>query len=773
VQSEKVNVHRDGMIKTAIAMVLGSVIVFYGNLIPESHWIAYFPALLLCAFFIPRYRFLIIFFTTCLWTGFAVQQSLDTRLSADFDNRIFLVSGVIADIPEQRSESVRFFLKPDFIEGYTKSLPETIRLSWYRTRRVLNAGERWQLLVKLRVPSGFQNPGGFDYERWLFVNRVGATGYVRSSPDNQLTGISKLSFVNRWRSEIQRGIDRQCSECDRKGLIKALAIGYRADIDPLDRKLLQDSGTAHLLAISGLHIGIISALFFYLGRWLWRLYFHRSGIGRNQFCATLAVSAGLLYAALAGFSLPTVRALIMLAVIFFAFTFRTRINLSNSIAIAVIVILIFDPLSVGSSSFWLSISALLLIAFAQYLFTSQTQRWKQVVALQLLFSLLFVPISIILFEQINPASFFANIVAIPLVSLLIVPLGMLGSLFAGFDWFVAEWMFNASNWLLGLLLDYLALLLDSGLAAIKSASIPFITLCLSTAGLVILLMPAGFPAKKPALLAVLLPLFWQESGLEHGAYRLTVLDVGMGTSAVIQTSQHSLVYDFGPGNEQGYSSAQWVLLPYLRYQGIGDPDLLIISHVDQDHSGGFYSYLASYDPAKLVSGTPLEVRKKFALEKPVRSCHDYKKWRWDGVEFEFLSLPIDVSSKSINNRSCVLKVNGHDAALLTGDIEAGQELRLLREIPEQLPARILMVPHHGSRTSSTPAFLQAVKPAIALFPVGRNNRWGFPKAEVLENYHKLNSQILRTDQQGAITITSHARGLDLETHRKPGSKTWY
>jgi len=761
------------MIKTAIAMVLGSVVVFYGNLILESHWIAYFPALLLFAFFNPRYRILIIFFTACLWTGLAVQQSLDTRLSADFDNKIVRLSGVIADIPEQRSESVRFFLKPDFIEGYSKPLPKKIRLSWYRTRQVLKAGERWQLLVKLRVPSGFQNPGGFDYERWLFVNRVGATGYVRSSPDNQLTGVSELSLINRWRSRIQQGIDQQCFACDRKGLIKALAIGYRADIDPLDRKLLQDSGTAHLLAISGLHIGIISALFFYLGRWLWRLYFHRTGIGRNQFCATLAVGAGLLYAALAGFSLPTVRALIMLAVIFFAFSFRARINLSNSIAIAVIVILIFDPLSVGSSSFWLSISALLLIAFAQYRFNGQTQRWKQAVALQLLFSVLFIPISMILFDQINPASFFANIIAIPLVSLLIVPIGMLGSLFASFDWIVAEWLFIASNWLLGLLLDYLGLLLGSGLSAIKIANTPFFMLCLSTTGLIILFMPAGFPAKKPALLIVLLPLFWQESGLEHGAYRLTVLDVGMGTSAVIQTSQHSLVYDFGPGNARGYSSAQWVLRPYLRHQGIGDPDLLIISHVDQDHSGGFYSYMAGYDPAKLVSGTPIEVRQKFTLENPVRSCHEYRKWQWDGVKFEFLSLPIEMSSKSINNQSCVLRIDGHDAALLTGDIEARQELRLLRAKPERLSARVLLVPHHGSRTSSTPAFLQAVKPAIAIFTVGKNNRWGFPKAEVLEEYHRLNSQILRTDQQGAITITSHANGLDLETHRKPGTKTWY
>ena len=760
------------MIKTAIAMVLGSVIVFYGNLIPERHWIAYLPFLLLFAFLVPGYRFLITLFAACLWAGLWVQQSLDTRLAADFDNRIVRISGVIADIPERKNQSVRFLLKPDSIEGYVKPLPETIRLSWYRTRRLLHAGERWQLQVKLRVPYGYQNPGGFDYERWLFVKGIGATGYVKPSSFNRGMGVSPFSIIDQWRSGIKQGIDRQCSECNNNGLIKALAIGYRADINPRHRQLLQDTGTAHLLAISGLHIGIISALFFYVGRFLWRFYFHRFEYSRLQFSATLAICAGLIYAALAGFSLPTVRALIMLAVIFLAFNFRTSVNLLNSIAIAVIVILIFDPLSVGSSSFWLSISALLLIAFAQYRMTNQPQRWKQIVILQLLFSLLFVPISIVLFDQLNPASFFANIIAIPLVSLVIVPLDMLGSLISGFDWVFTEWLFRASDLLLSLLLDYLQLLLNSGLAAVHYGGIPFIALCLSTMGLLILMMPAGFPGRKPALLLVVLPLLWQRTELEFGAYQLTVLDVGMGTSAVIQTGQHSLVYDFGPGNAQGFSSAQWVLKPYLRYQGIKDPDLLIISHVDQDHSGGFYSYLANHDPAKLVTGTPLEVVEKFNLARPVRSCHGYPKWRWDGVDFEFLSLPVK-STTSINNRSCVLKVSGYDSALLAGDIESEQEQRLLEALPEKLSASVLVVPHHGSSTSSTLQFLRAVKPEFSLFTVGKNNRWGFPKPEVLVNYREVNSQILRTDEQGAISVFSSATGLRLEVHRQPGSKIWY
>ena len=763
----------DGMIKTAIAMVLGSVIVFYGNLVPERDWIAYLPALLLIAFFNHRYRFPIILLASCLWSGFWIQQVMDTQLAADFDNRIVRISGVIADIPRTKTGSVRFLLKPDFIEGYGRPYPEIISLSWYRTRQVVNVGERWQLEAKLRIPSGYQNPGGFDYERWLFVNGIGALGYVKPTSFNRLTGVSPLSIIDRWRSRIKQDIDQQCAECDNSGLIKALAIGYRGDIIPRHRQLLQDTGTAHLLAISGLHIGIVSALFFYIGRLLWQFYFHRFELSRPQFCATLAICSALIYAALAGFSLPTVRALIMLAVVFLAFNLRAGINLLNSIAISVIVILTFDPLSIGSSSFWLSISALLLIAFAQYRMTNQPQRWKQIVILQLLFSLLYIPISIVLFDQLNPASFFANIVAIPLVSLVIVPLGMLGSLIAGFDWFFAAWLFSASDLLLGLLLKYLELLEHSGLAAIQYSGTPFVVLCLSTIGLIMLLMPAGFPARKPALLLLLLPLLWQRPELEIGAYQLTVLDVGMGTSAVVQTRHHSLVYDFGPGNADGFSSAQWVLKPYLRHQGIKDPDLLIISHADQDHSGGFYSFLDDYDPSRLVSGTPQEVSEKFELTRPVRSCHGYSKWYWDGVIFEFLSLPVITIPTSENNRSCVLKVSGYDSMLLAGDIESEQELRLVEAFPGKLSASVLVVPHHGSSTSSTDEFLQAVQPRFSLFTVGKNNRWGFPREEVLANYSEVNSQVLRTDERGAITVYSRATGLKIELHRKPDSKIWY
>jgi len=761
------------MIKTAMVLVLGSLTAFYSSAIPDRYWVSYLPLLLLLAFLNPRYRVPILLIAAYLWACLNIQHSLDLRLDGDYQNQLLELEGVIADIPEQRPGSIRFLFRPNSIAGYPQPLPDTIRLSWYRSDQKISAGERWRLLVKLKSPGGYQNPGGFDYERWLFVKRIGATGYVKSSDLNQLLESPTFWNIDQWRSQIGQGIDQYCADCSQAGLIKALTIGYRANIHPHQRELLQDTGTAHLLAISGLHIGMISALFFYLGRWIWQLWFYRIGYDRLRFSATLAFSAGLIYAGLAGFSLPTVRALIMLAVVFLALIFRSGINLINSIAIAVVVILIIDPLAVGSASFWLSISALLIIAFAQYLLSHQTSRWRQIMVVQFLFSVLFIPLGIGLFGQLNPASFFANILAIPLVSLIIVPIALLASFLAGFGLSLANGLFLVNDKLLGVLLDYLELLLDSGLSAHPGGSIPYVLLGLSAMGLLIITMPKGFPGKKPAVLLVVLPFIWQRPEIEFGAYQLTLLDVGMGTSAVIQTRNHSIVYDFGPGNAYGFSTAKWVLVPFLRQQGIEQPDLMIISHVDADHSGGFISYREHYDPARLISGTPDEIQKRFRLRSAIRSCHLYPPWYWDGVSFEFISPPATSKLKSSNNRSCVLRVSGVHTSLLTGDIEAEQEIRLLGTMPEKLIASVLLAPHHGSATSSTSRFLQKVSPRVSVFTIGRNNRWGFPDARVLEAYGLVNSQIYRTDRDGAITIQSSASGLKVSRYRKDRPRLWY
>ncbi|MDH5356756.1 MAG: DNA internalization-related competence protein ComEC/Rec2, partial [Gammaproteobacteria bacterium] len=389
-----------------------------------------------------------------------------------------------------------------------------------------------------------------------------------------------------------------------------------------------------------------------------------------------------------------------------------------------------------------------------------------------LFSLLFIPLSLMLFNQASPAGFFANIVAIPLLSLLILPLVLLAASLAIFDLPIADRLFEGVDWLLGLLFDYLSLLLDSGLGVYQNSNTPILLLMSASLGLLLLLLPLGKTAMKPALLLIALPLFWQNKGIDQDDFRLTVLDVGMGTSVVVETKNHSLIYDFGSGREQGFSAGEWVVKPYLSYRSIDAPDLMIISHADQDHSGGFYSFIDGVDPRRLLSGTPEETAKKFNLETNLRDCHDYPAWRWDGVDFEFLRAKDSLAARSTNNRSCVLKVSGYQSVLLSGDIEAEQEKRLLNAYKFKLTAEVLVAAHHGSLTSSTAAFVNQVLPKATVFTVGRNNRWGFPKQAVVDRFKQSGSTIYRSDHDGAVTIYSRAEGISINSYRQENHRLW-
>lgn len=761
------------MIGISIAIVFGSALAFWGYQLPDPLWLSFLPFLLLLARYQPAYRVIFLFFAAFLWASFHLQLQLDKRLPGDLDGEIFQVSGVVDDIVELRSQSIRFLLVPDSISNDRVVLPDKIRLSWYRSGQIPRAGERWQFEVKLRTPSGFANPGGFDYERWLLVKGIGATGYVRKSNTNQKLADSSWWNIDNLRSDIAEAVERHCQVCQHTGLYQALTIGHRGDIEPQQKSVLQETGTAHLLAISGLHVGLVAALFYGLGQILWRLWWHRYRINRLEASAALAILGAVFYAALAGFSIPTIRALVMLAVVFLALLLRRGINLLNSIAIALSLILIWDPLAVGSASLWLSISALLIIALGQYLLVNQPGRLRQLLTIQLLFSLLFIPLSLMLFNQASPAGFFANIVAIPLLSLVILPAVLLASTLAFFDLSIAEWLFTGIDWLMGVLFDYLSLLLDSGLGVYQNANTPILLLLSATIGLLLLLLPLDKTAIKPALLLIILFFFWQNKGLDQGEFQLTVLDVGMGTSIVVETKNHSLIYDFGPGRKQGFSAGEWVVKPYLRFRSIDDPDLMIISHADQDHSGGFYSFVDDVDPALLLSGTPSEIGELFEFESKVRDCHDYPVWRWDGVDFEFLTNDNILKGESNNNRSCVLRVSGYQSVLLSGDIEVEQERRLINTYGLRLKSDVLVAPHHGSLTSSTKAFVNQVLPKATVFTLSRNNRWGFPKMAVTDRYVEIGSSVYRSDHNGAVTVYSLAEGMRIDSYRQGRYRLWH
>ncbi|MBT8436041.1 MAG: DNA internalization-related competence protein ComEC/Rec2 [Gammaproteobacteria bacterium] len=397
--------------------------------------------------------------------------------------------------------------------------------------------------------------------------------------------------------------------------------------------------------------------------------------------------------------------------------------------------------------------------------------WQQLLALQFSFSILFVPLGILIFNQFNPAALLANIVAIPLVSFAVLPLVLVGCLMSVAGSGLSHMLFKLADSLLVFLLDYLDWLLNSGLHSI-AVTYPAPLIAITLVAMLILLFPRMSGMRKVAMTTLVVAGLWQPPRLNHGAYELTILDVGMGTSVLLRTRNHNLVYDLGPGKAETLNAVDWALIPVMLRYGIQKPDLLVVSHVDQDHSGGMHSFGGNYQISSLLSGTPRELESRFKIRRPLRSCHAYPDWRWDGVDFSFLTAGSQSAGTSSNNRSCVLAINGTHRALIPGDIESSREMELLSKYRATLDADILLAPHHGSKTSSSMPFVSRVKPEHVVFTQARKNRWGFPVDEVVARYDAVNARQYRSDKDGAIIMQSSDQGLIIKATRRPIRRIW-
>ncbi|MEM7564444.1 MAG: DNA internalization-related competence protein ComEC/Rec2 [Pseudomonadota bacterium] len=754
----------------ALAILLGVCLAFWGNRLPDLFWASWLPALLWLIYCQPRYRFVLAILFAYLWASILLQFHLDSRLQPELDNQARLVQGVIDDLPVKRTGKTTILLKVEKIEGFHGQIPDLIRVNWYRASATPQAGERWQFDIRLKRPDGLLNPAGFDFSAWQFVKGYGARGYVLDSGRNRKLSNADYPSIHRWRGQLNQIISEDCSSCFHAGVIKALVLGFRADIEPRKSRLLQDSGTIHLIAISGLHVGLVGGLFFMLGRWLWRFGFISRQVSRNSFACGCAVVAVTVYAALAGFSIPTMRALLMFAILFAGLIFRQKISLLQSLCLAVVVVVLIDPRSVGSLSFWLSISAVMVICFVQFRWPGR-KMISSLVLMQLAFSILLIPLGMFFFGQVSPAGFLANLVAIPMISFGVLPLVLLGSILASFGLKAAAGLLQLGDFLLDLLMQYLEILMSRGFDAWQVASWPAMLILLSLISCLFFLLPAPLMFRKFLLPVGVMMVFWEPSRPAAGEYELVVFDVGMGTSIFLQTRHHSLIFDFGPGRAGGFSAAEWGLKPWLKAKNINNPDMLIVSHSDQDHSGGLHAFDLSSDSNLLLSGTPQRLKSRFPRIDDVRSCHQFSNWRWDGVDFRFLTTPLKKTS-STNNRSCVLQVAGHHDALLPGDVEFRQEQHLLREYGPDLASDILIVPHHGSGTSSSLPFVNRTSPEISVFTLSRNNRWGFPDQAVVARYEEISSRIYRTDINGSVLIKSTREGVRVDALSPPAKRLW-
>lgn len=743
------------MIKTAMAFLLGCLLCLSLKEMPAPNG---FLLLVVIIILWLRHTLGLAFIVGLLWAGFQAQSQLADRLPEMLAGKDIVISGEITTIPTVRDRLVRFELAPD-----SSAYPRRIRLTWYRASSPYpNAGEHWQFTVRLKPPRGMSNPGSFDYEKWLFTQRIGATGYVRNSTSNQLLQHASVWNVNRLRQQLQVRLNKLLPDAEQLPLLQGLAIGIRDDLDDSHWQTLRQTGTSHLLAISGLHIGLAAAIGFFLLRFLWSLMPSLLlRVPAHYVGALGGVILAAFYACLAGFTVPTQRAFVMVATIMLALVWKRPLYPLHVLAVSLLLVLFIDPFAVISAGFWLSFSAVALIVFTcsnRY----PKQRWNWA-GIHLWIAVGLIPLLVLFFGQISVISPIANLIAVPLVSFLVVPIILFGMVMLIVSEPLARWLLNNADYLLNLMWKWLRLLANSPISDWHSPFLPIVMIGFVAIAVILILLPRGWPAKWLALILLLPIWFYQPDKPESGEFYLSVLDVGQGLATVIETKDHVLVFDTGPKYSAYFDTGKAVVAPFLKHRAINNVDKLIVSHSDNDHIGGVDS-LADLITINETYSNDLE-----ALPNAT-PCLAGQVWFWNQVKFEILH-PFETKlTSNNNNRSCVLKVTANNrSALLPGDIEKESEYRLLNRYGKALKADILVVPHHGSRTSSTMRFIQTVDPEYGLLAVGYRNRYRFPVESVLKRYQKQGTNLLRTDHHGAILFRDETQPI---RWRQQNAKLW-
>ncbi|HQU16816.1 MAG TPA: DNA internalization-related competence protein ComEC/Rec2 [Gammaproteobacteria bacterium] len=752
-----------------IAFLLGVLALQQRATLPHPSWALLIPFLLPWMLRRGRWRLPATALTGFLWAALYGAWLLYPGLDPALEGRDLALTGCVTGIPERRERSVRFVLRDLRRAGAAgaTTLPKRIRLSWYHTRQAVHAGDCWQLTVRLKRPHGYRNPGGFDYEGWLFRRGVRATGYVRPDPGNHRSG--RHWTLDRMRATLAARIDAALGARPLAGVIRALAVGDRQGISREQWSILSATGTSHLVAISGLHIGLVAGLaFFLVGRlWAWPGSTVRY-CAAPRVAALGALAAALVYALLAGLSLPTRRALIMVAVAMGSLWRSRTLAPGRSLCLALLVVLVAEPTAVCSAGFWLSFGAVAVILYGASGRLRGTRSRLAWAGLQLRVGVGLLPLLVIGAFPVGLLAPLANLVAVPWVGFVVVPLTLTGSALLGLSPALGTTLLRWAEQALEGLWPVLTWLAQIPGGHWILASPPAWTWGLAVLGTALLLAPRGWPGRWLGAVYLLPLLSGGVPAPEPGAVRFTLLDVGQGLAVVVRTHRHALVFDTGPRLGPGFDTGAAVVVPYLRSQGVGRVDRLVVSHGDNDHIGGVASLLEQIPVTDILSSVPERI------PAAAGRCRRGQHWEWDGVAFEVLHPGAGHRFRG-NNASCVLRVsNGAGALLITGDIEAPAERALVNEAARALRAEWMTVPHHGSRTSSTRRFLKAVRPGHALIPVGYRNRFRLPNRAVVARYRAVGIALLDSVREGAITVDLDAhRGSRWAAYRRQEQHYWH
>jgi competence protein ComEC len=697
-----------------------------------------------------------------LWAVWAIHRAEHELLPLALEDESQVVGARVASFPMPAKTGYVIELAGSEARGAAvRGLPERLRVSWRDAPSSLGLGDWCELHVRLRRPHGLANPGSIDVERAALVRHLGASGYVIPHPGNHCAPIATRMQLDGLRAWLARRIEQAVVDPTAGAAIKALAIDDRSALSSAQWDVMRRTGTAHLLAISGLQISLAAGWCFVLCRWLlgflwaWRqdyLVLHAAWIA--------SVFAAWAYTLVAGAGLPSVRAAVMVGIAAGAALCGRRALSWDTFLTSLVVLVAWDPMCLLGSGLWLSFGAvavLIVMASGRERIHPLRLAWRTHVVMACALA----PLTAALFGEVSWCAPLANLLAVPWANIFVVPLILLGMLCAAWAPMVAALLWDCAARLWAPLEHWLGWMAAAPPWVLHHALGVAGTALLSGA-LLLLVMPRAVPGRTLGLLLLAIVAIPRERPLHKGEFRITQFDVGQGLAVLVRTRDYALLYDTGPRWWEGGDAGERVVLPALRALGIARLDTLLISHTDLDHAGGAASILSQLPVARVLSGEPLQLPGGFVAQ----ACRAPLSWQVDGVRFEIVHPHAGASFVKRNDRSCVLTVQGdYGRALLSGDIEHGAEQALLARDPALLAADVITVPHHGSASSSSAGFVQAVQPQVALIAAGLHNRYQLPHRAVVARYHAAGAVVISSASSGATSVDVAQRGLRVERYR--------
>jgi competence protein ComEC len=722
------------------------------------------------------------------YAGLWAQVRLTDALAFADEGKDVRVVGVVASLPAQLERGQRFEFEVEQVQGEVH-VPRRLSLAWYGADVRVRPAERWEFTVRLRRPHGAMNPGGFDLEAWMLERDLRATGYVRdghrdSAPRRLAERVLQAGpLVDRARDTLRERMQLQLAGTRYGGVLIALVLGDQRAIAEEDWLLFNRTGISHLVSISGLHITMIAGLVALLASALWRRSRRALAFAPAQtVAATAGMLAALAYCLLAGWGVPAQRTFFMLATVAVALLSRLGLRPSLTLAAAAAVVTLLDPWAVLAPGFWLSFGAVAAILFALASRVRSGQTWRSMLAqathVQLAVTIALVPLTVLLFQQVSLVSPLANAAAIPLVSLVVTPLALLG----GFMVLLPEPLASLAvpvlaiaHWIFALLAQGLDWVGGFGWASVALPAPPWWTLPLALAGVAWLLAPPGWPVRWVGALWLLPMLLWPAQRPAPNEVWVTALDVGQGAAVLVESGDQVILYDTGPRYSAQSDAGGRIIAPYLRWRGISAIDLMIVSHLDSDHSGGAASLLRSLPVRRVI--TSMDPAHPALAGAPVERCVAGQALRLSPLQIDVLHpLPADYAQKKgTNAMSCVVAIEAAGRRLLlTGDLPAREEAELVARSGPALRASLAMAPHHGSRSSSSEALVRAMGADTVFVQAGYRNRFGHPDAAVLARYQAAGGRVQRTDAGGALQWRLRIDGRDaFAAWRQQGRRYWH